>query len=155
MSDVFGDVVVDTGGQSQVEEAVGLRAAGQSAQVCVQLAEGALIVILPTQVRVPAEERRETLRFSIHYLRGRWREWERKRGGGEREKETEGGVRERYIFYIAPMPTCPDMSTTQLYSTQAHTKQTLTRRQTHTHTRNTHTATPSCGAGRRLEFPPR
>ena len=53
---VFGDVLVDTGGQRQVEEAVRLGAAGQSIQVRAEFQKGLGVTILPAQVGVPAEK---------------------------------------------------------------------------------------------------
>lgn len=55
--DVLGDLVVDGGGQRQVEETVCLGSTRQRHDVSVEFAEGTLVTILPTNVRVPAEER--------------------------------------------------------------------------------------------------
>lgn len=69
MFDVLGDLVVDGGGQRQVEEAVCVRSAGQRRDVSVELAEGTLVIVLPTDVRVPLEERRQPLRLCVRHLR--------------------------------------------------------------------------------------
>lgn len=49
--------MVDSGGQRQVEETVCLRSTRQRHDVSIEFAEGTLVTILPTNVRVPAEER--------------------------------------------------------------------------------------------------
>lgn len=67
--DVLGDLVVDGGGQRQVEEAVRVGSAGQRRDVSVEFAEGSLVVVLPTDVGVPLEERRQPLRLSLRRLR--------------------------------------------------------------------------------------
>lgn len=67
--DVLGDLVVDRGGQRQVEEAVCFGAAGQRRDVSVEIAEGTLLVVLPADVRVPLEERRQPLRLGVRHLR--------------------------------------------------------------------------------------
>lgn len=69
MLDVFGDLVVDGRGQRQVEEAVCVGSAGQRRDVSVEFAEGALVVVLPTDVGVPLEERRQPLRLCVCHLR--------------------------------------------------------------------------------------
>lgn len=54
--DVLGDVVVDSWWQGQVEETVCFGSSRQRQDVCVELGEGFLIYIFPTNVRVSAEE---------------------------------------------------------------------------------------------------
>lgn len=66
--DVLGDVVVDAGRQGEVEEAVGLAPPGQGQQVGVEVGEGTLIRVLPTDVRVTAEEHRQPLRLRVCHL---------------------------------------------------------------------------------------
>lgn len=68
MLDVLGDLVVDGRGQRQVEEAVRVGSAGQRRDVSVELAEGALVVVLATDVGVPLEERRQPLRLRVCHL---------------------------------------------------------------------------------------
>lgn len=56
MLDVLGNVVVDGGGQRQVEETVCHRPSRQRQDVCVEFGEGAVLSIVPTYVGVPAKE---------------------------------------------------------------------------------------------------
>lgn len=67
--DVLGDIMVDAGWQGQVEETVGSCTSRQRHQVCMQVGEGALIIVLPTYIGVTAEEDRETVCFSVRHLR--------------------------------------------------------------------------------------
>lgn len=69
VSDVPGDIVVNAGWQGQVEEAVSFCATRQRQQVAIEVGEGTLIIILPTYVRVAAEEGSETVYFSVCHLR--------------------------------------------------------------------------------------
>lgn len=71
MLDVLRNAVVDGGRQRQVEETVGVRGPGQRHDVRVQLGEGALGVVIPTDVRVPAEEGRQPVRFGFCHLSGK------------------------------------------------------------------------------------
>lgn len=68
MLDVLGDIMVDGGWQRQVEEAVGIGAARQRLDVRVESGEGRLISVLPTDVRVSAEEGGQPLHFCIRHL---------------------------------------------------------------------------------------
>lgn len=68
VSDVFGNVVVDTGRQGQVKEPVGLGSAGLRQQMCVELGEGTFVCVRPTDVGVPAEEHRQPFRLRVFHL---------------------------------------------------------------------------------------
>lgn len=68
MLDVLGDVMVDSGRQRQVEETVGIGAARQRLDVCVESGEGSFISILPTDVCVSAEEGGQPLCFCVRHL---------------------------------------------------------------------------------------
>lgn len=54
--DVLGNIVVDGGRQGQIKETVCLGSSGQRQDVCVELGEGTLFCVFPTDVRVPLEE---------------------------------------------------------------------------------------------------
>lgn len=68
MLDVFSNTVVDGGRQCQVEQTVGIRRPRQRHDVRVELGEGALRCVIPADVRVPAEEGRQPVRFDFRYL---------------------------------------------------------------------------------------
>lgn len=69
--DVLSNAVVDGGRQRQVEETVCVRRPRQRHDVCVELGEGALGVVIPADVRVPAEEGRQPVRFCFCHLSGK------------------------------------------------------------------------------------
>lgn len=68
--DVFSNTVVDGGRQCQVEQTVGIGRPRQRHDVCIELGEGALGCVIPADVRVPAEEGSQTVRFGFCHLRG-------------------------------------------------------------------------------------
>lgn len=67
-TDVFGDIVINRGRERQIKEAVGLGPARQGQDVRVEFGEGTLVVVFPADVRVPAEEGRQTLRLRVGRL---------------------------------------------------------------------------------------
>ena len=70
MLDVFSNTVVDGGRQCQVEQTVGSRGPRQRQDVCIELGEGALSCVIPADVRVPAKEGRQPVRFGFCHLSG-------------------------------------------------------------------------------------
>lgn len=68
MLDVLSNTVVDGGRQCQVEQTVGLRRPRQRHDVHVELREGALRCVIPADVRVPAEEDRQSVCFDFRHL---------------------------------------------------------------------------------------